>query len=160
MIYAEEAFVDVFDEVSPLLVEHWRELAKYSDIPLKVDYPRYVEANEHGAYRVYTVRALSEENTDYEVARKQIVGYAGFFVNRHWHYADYVFAIQDVLYVDPNFRSNGIGEGFLVFCDNQLKNLGVHVIMHHVKEHQNILGKVLAKHEYVKVESVWSRRFQ
>lgn len=143
----EDVSADFLTEALPLLTEHWREIAAYSDIPLSVDEVAYLAAQEAGAVRLFTVR------------EGLLLGYACFFVRPHIHYASSApQAVQDVVYLHPSLRGNRVGADFLGYCDEQLCAEGVQVVHHHVKLAHPQLGNALERMGYQAVETVYSRR--
>lgn len=120
----EQASQPLFDEISPLLQEHWQEIRHYPDIPLDPDWNAYLSMQAAGRLRVFTARVT---------ATGELAGYAIYFVGPHPHYKSTVFAVQDILFVHPNFRHNATGARLILWCDQQLKAEGVQVAVQHVK---------------------------
>ncbi len=134
-----------FEEAMPLLRLHYKEIAHYQDIPLDPDEDAYLDAEKRGAIRCF-------------VARDQfglLMGYAVFFVRYNIHYKTSLQAIQDVIYVDPNKR--GIGARFIPWCDAKLKEEGVQVVYHHVKDEHNF-GPLLERIGYKLIDHIYGRR--
>lgn len=146
MNYALETAAEVMDEIKPLLQKHWEEIAHYKDIPLDPDYDQYFKIESVDALRIFTAR----DNDGV------LVGYAIFFLRKNIHYKSSLQAVQDVLFIDPLRR--GFGARFILWCDQQLKLMGVEVVYHHVKEAHNF-GPMLERFGYEKVDLIYARRF-
>ena len=137
---------DVWDSLQPMLREHWAEIAHYQDIPLHPDRQRYEMLEASGALRVFV--ATLGGNT---------VGYAVFVVQPNAHYSTSLQAVQDVLYLAPEYRRAGIGRALIEACDDALRAEGVQVVMHHVKLAHDF-GPLLASLGYEPIETIHARR--
>ena len=135
----------IINEGLELLKNHWAEIAHYKDIPLNIDVERYLAADKLGHMKAFTAR--DEKGV--------LIGYAVFFIKESIHHKDSVQAVQDVLYIDPKFR--GRGAKFIFWCDDQLKDMGVQVVYHHVNANNN-WGKVLERRNYELVDLIYARR--
>jgi len=135
-----------FTEVQPLLEQHWQEIAHYKDIELKPDWDLYLKAEQAGMVRAYSIRVEGK-----------MVGYAVFFVRPNAHYKDSLQAVQDILFLLPEYRKAFLGMEFMDWCDDQLREDGVQVVHHHVKDSHDF-GLLLKRIGYERVETVWSRR--
>lgn len=133
-------------ELTPLLRDHYAEVAHYQDIPLKVDWKGYFLAHNAGALRMFTVRDGEGE----------LVGYAVFFVKANLHYADSLQALQDVIFLDRPARGH-TGAKFVKWCDDRLRAEGVQVVYHHVKAAHD-WGKMLERQGYELVDTIWGKR--
>lgn len=152
MIFAREPLTHaLIDEMLPLLRAHWREIATYQDIPLKIDATGYVDAEDAGILRCFTARSTPQANY-----APPLVGYAVYFVRPHMHYCESVQAVQDVLYLDPSMRG-GAGFRLIAWCDDQLRAEGVQVVHHHVKIAHDF-GKILERQGYECVERIYAKR--
>jgi GNAT superfamily N-acetyltransferase len=113
--YQEEKIADALEEMKPMLLKHWEELANYKDVrPLDVHYERYIQLNELGFMRMFTVRDGDK-----------LVGYATFYLSHNLHYKNWFHAINDVYYLDPDYRLTGIGIKFFEEIEEWLKSLGI-----------------------------------
>lgn len=115
-MYQTEKFDAISEEVRPLLVRHWREVAKDQDrIKLAVDDERYRQLDEVGMLLLITARD--------EVG--VLVGYIAAILSTHLHYAHSVFAMIDVFWLEPEQR-RGLN-GVLLFraLEDELRKLGV-----------------------------------
>ena len=145
MKFGRETLSTCLEEAKPLLIEHWKEIAQYDDIPLDPDYERYYTLENNGLLRVFTAR--SEEGS--------IIGYAVFFVNTNAHYKQSLQAMQDIIFIHPNHR--GTGGRFILWCDEQLKAEGVQVVFHHIKAAHNF-GPMLERFGYELIDLIYGKR--
>jgi GNAT superfamily N-acetyltransferase len=178
---------ELWDEITPLLQQHWLEIAHYQDIPLNPDREGYLKCEEAGVLRCFTARAsamwrgrlatvcsvvnqratVDVENYGAsptsvscplsELEIDTLVGYAVFFVRPNMHYMDSVQAVQDVLYLSPALRGTGHGMRFIRYCDEELTRLGVQAVYHHVKEKHNF-GPALERMGYELVDLIYAKR--
>lgn len=144
--FALEKFQDCISEMLPLFKLHYQEISANLDIPLCIDMARYQKLEDLGALKIYTAR---DEDS------KEIIGYAVFIISTNLHYISSVQAIQDVVYIHPSRR--GFGTGFIARCDEELRDLGVQIVYHHVKT-KHEWGRALLKLGYHHVENIYSRR--
>lgn len=144
--YQREPVAGLWPEIEPLLIEHWREIAHYDDIELDVDKATYEQLDALGLLRVFTARVDG-----------RLIGYAVYAVRRSLHYRKSLQALQDVLFLLPEYRGKAHGAGLIVFADQELQNEGVQVVYHHVK-HKFDFGPLLASIGYESIEAVWGRR--
>lgn len=163
VIFRQEPLTETFiGEISPLLRDHWREIAHYPDIPLEPDYGVYRALAEAGMLRIYTVRepaamldVTTGQEADYGVAR--LTGYAVFILRRAPHYKSSLEATQDILYLAPALRGRTIGAQFIRWCDGRLRGDGVQVVIHHVKRAHNF-GPMLERMGYEATDLLYRKR--
>lgn len=146
--YQVETYSDVIEELLPLLAAHWRELALFKDeIPLDPDHGWYRKGSEAGVLQFFTVRADGV-----------LIGYAVFVViPRHPHYA-HRWAHDDILWVAPEHRKSGVGNGLLDFCESELSKNGPVMIHINTKIHAPALAVLLQSRGYENVELGFSKR--
>jgi len=148
MTIREEAItVELLNEMQPLFEAHREELTAFKDIELKVDKERYVALYNAGAYHGYIVRGKDNN----------IIGYVGYVVASNLHYCDYVYASQDVLYVDPSRRGAIVGLRLLQHADAELKKLGVDVVTQHAKIAHDF-KPLMVRMGYDAVETIYMKR--
>lgn len=144
--YQREKFADVYDEARPLLERHWREIAHYQDIALDPDVDGYLTIENAGCLRVFTARLDGA-----------LIGYVAFFVRPSMHSRTSPQALQDVLFLDPAHRHGRTGIGLIKFCDDELRDEGVHVAYQSVSARKDF-GPVLARLGYQPIETTYARR--
>ena len=109
MKYFQERFEDtVIGEMKLLVFDHIAEVGPFQ-FEFDVDWDKFVELQESDSIRLFVAR--SEGN---------MVGYAIYIISTHTHFATTVFALQDALYIAPQFRGNGAGIGLIRFCEEML----------------------------------------
>lgn len=134
----------IYEEMRPLLQQHYDEIAHYKDIPLEPDVEGYKRIEELGNLRMFTVRDDNE-----------LIGYSIFFIKHNLHYKSSIQAIQDIVFIRKDRR--GQGREFLQWCDNELKSEGVDVVYHHVKAAHNF-GPLLVRQGYELVDYIYGKR--
>ena len=145
MRFTQETVEQNVAESKPLLESHFKEIAQFQDIPLDPDYDQYIALEKAGFIRCFIAR-----DTD-----GAMVGYAVYFVRNNLHYRGSLQAVQDVIFIKPEFR--GRGGRFILWCDEKLKEQGVQVVYHHVKSKFNF-GPMLEKCGYELVDLIYARR--
>ncbi len=146
-IFAQEKLAECKDDVWPVLRdEHWEETGDFDDLPYDMDWEIYAALEKVGILKCYTIRGNSGH----------LEGYVFFLVAKHLHHRHTLCASADILYVRKPFR--GIGREFLTWCDEQLKNEGATMVMHHLKPFFNY-GTLYEKMGYEKAETLMIRRF-
>lgn len=120
--FQRELFSDVIDELIPLVLAHYEEIAVYKDrILLDIDFKLYMQMEQAEKFIVFTARD-----------GEQMVGYSAFFWGPSPHYRNTLYAVNDVVFVKPEYRGN-TGTTLAAFCEDQLKAMGTQVITYHVK---------------------------
>lgn len=110
--YARVSYDQIVDEIKPLLIKHWEEIALYRDrVPLDVNYRIYKAHDDINALRIYTVRV-----------DKVLIGYAIYVLRSHPHYQSNRWAVNDIYWIDPAHRNAGIGIGLFRFVENSLRS--------------------------------------
>lgn len=142
--FSLEKYQDIYEEMYPLIQKHYKEISHYQDIELKIDNQMYFQMERVGALKAFTARLKGE-----------LIGYAVFFVRNNLHYSDSMQALQDVIFIDPTRR--GFGKYFINWCDMWLKDYGVQVVYHHVKDKFDF-GPMLYSLGYEKIDIVYGRR--
>jgi hypothetical protein len=146
--FQAEHLRDVWEELLPLLATHYEEVAHYQDIPLSVERAAYEGMADLGILKVYTARAEGE-----------LIGYGVFIVKRSPHYNTSLQAVQDVVFVAPEYRHGAIGTNLLIFCDVELRKLGVQVVYHHVKVKPHLdFGPLLERNGYELIDKIYGKR--
>lgn len=121
--YLEESIKDVLEEMKPLLVAHYKEVHAFPDkIPFNPDYELYFLLEEHNNLHVLTIRDDGK-----------LVGYIIAFVRTNPHYQDHVYAVNDIIYLDPEYRHTDVSRNMLMIAEDCYRRLGASVITYHMK---------------------------
>lgn len=144
LTFQKENLIDIYDEMLPIFISHYKEIAHYKDIPLSPDIEQYYRMEKNGITHIFTAR---EE--------RNLIGYGIFNIRYNLHYKDSLQAWQDILYISKEKR--GFGKDFIKWCDLQLKNMGVQVINQHIKVAHN-WGKILENMGYELQDLQYSKR--
>lgn len=121
--YGVERLAECLEEIKPLLLDHYKEVAMYQDsIELNPDYDKYLSMDEAGLLHVVTARDDS-----------RLVGYFISFVLPHIHYKDHKYAANDILFLDKEYRNAKAGVGLFSYAEDRLKEEGVSVMTIHMK---------------------------
>ena len=116
--YAREDFYVVKQEADELFYKHWEEIALNKDkIKLNPDWSFYETVYNSGNLGVYTVRKDAK-----------LVGYFFVVASSHPHYKDHIFANNDIVYIDPDYRKGLVGFKLIKFVEEDLKKMGVSVL--------------------------------
>jgi len=147
--FQQESLYEIIDEVDELLQLHYLELTLNRDkIKLEPMWERYSALEFAGAFVVYTARSNG-----------RLIGYSAFFLNNHLHYADLKTAINDVLYIHPDFRVGRTGIGMIRFSERSLvKQLGSFKLVWHAKL-SNELSSILERMGYSVEEVMLAKHF-
>jgi GNAT superfamily N-acetyltransferase len=118
MEFCIERLADCYEELGSLAVAHHAEVNVFDDVPLDINWARYVQAEKAGNYFLVTAR---DED--------KMIGWLGFFVYEHMRHIGYKMAKEDWYYVVPSHRKKGIGQQLFKFAEEALKGLGVRRVM-------------------------------
>ncbi len=135
----------VLIEGAHLAEKHYKEVAHYPDIPMEPDHDAYNALEDNDNLRCFTAR--TDDGT--------LVGYSVYFLRYNMHYKSSFQAVQDIIFVDPDHR--GFGAKFIKWCDNELKEIGVQVVYHHVKKKLNF-GPMLERQGYELIDLIYGKR--
>ncbi len=145
--YAVEPFALFYAEARDLLYAHYLEVAVNQDIPLDPDTDFYHSAEKLGLLATYTARDDGK-----------IVGYSLYFFRpRHPHYR-VGWATNDIIYVTPECRRQGVANDLLEFAEAGLKKLGAAVVHTDAKTEHPELGRLLKSRKYRHTEDGYTKR--
>lgn len=126
--YQEEKFDDVIEEMKPLLEDHYVEVAMYQDkIELNPNWGIYQAMNDVGNVHIFTARDDERDG--------KLIGYCVTFMQNNPHYMDHEYAVNDVIYVDPEYRHTEVAPMMLSELEKIMKSQGVSVMTFHMKTH-------------------------
>lgn len=146
--FAEEKFADQdYDEVYPLLVKHWEEVAaNKTKVPLNPDFHRYLELEQQNCLHILTCR--DQDN--------RLIGYISTFITPHIHYMDTVYADNDLIYIHPDHRKGTLALRMLKHFEIIMKERGVSVLHMHVKTYKDF-SPLLERIGYSHIENIYSK---
>lgn len=123
IVYSVEKLSECLEEIKPLLEHHYEEVAMYKDkIKLEPDYDKYLSMADDGLLHVVTARDEGK-----------LIGYFVSFLLPHIHYSSTVYAVNDILFIDKEYRNAKVGLGLFSYAEEQLKAEGASVIVIHMK---------------------------
>ena len=141
-----ESFAAIIPELVPFAPIHWAELAVHQrDVPLNMDWDRFVSMENEGRLHTLTVRHDG-----------QLVGYHISIVSGHLHYKDTPHALVDLYYLAKDHRKHGVGANLFKHVHNSLRQLGVVKIITGTKLHQDH-GRLLEHLGYTQTDATYSR---
>lgn len=131
MIAFQQEFLNTCEEESKVLIkEHWEEIALNKEkIKLNPDWEAYRLLEEHGKIKIFTAREDSN-----------LIGYFVVFVDRHIHYKDHLFAVNDIIFLKEEYRKGFVGGKLIKFAEKCLKEDGVSVLSINTKVHKPFDG--------------------
>lgn len=147
MFFNKEKLTDIRDELEPLIKIHHKELQPFENLELSPDVDRYLDLEESGLFHSFTIRD----------EKKRLVGYSAFFVAPHLQYKGTTQAVQDLIFLHPDYRGQGIGKLFIQYVDNRLKEVGAEIVFHYCK-HFKSFAPLLESLGYKLIDEVYGRR--
>jgi GNAT superfamily N-acetyltransferase len=145
--YQQESLVSFKDDAVPLLKRHWEEIAvNKTKIKYNPDWEAYANLEDAGILKIFTARG----------AGNSLVGYFACFVKAHIHYKDHLFAYNDVLFLDKDYRKGFTGPKLMKFAERCLKEDGVEVMIVNTKRHKPF-DSLLLWLGYTHIENLYSK---
>lgn len=147
MITFQEEFAKVvIEEGASLFEAHWKEIAVNQEkVPLDPDYDKYYLLEDMGVLHVVTAR---DNGT--------LVGYFVSIIETGLHYKQNVFAINDILFIHPDYRKGSVGIKLIKFTEQCLKDRGIDVlVMRHKAAHD--FSRILERLGMTHTESVYMK---
>jgi GNAT superfamily N-acetyltransferase len=138
-----------------LLIEHWQEVEQLHDeMPLDVDWPKYLMLERMGIYKAVVARR-----------GKKLIGYAAYFLQPPLHHSHKVWAVNDVLYLDPAYRKGRTGDNLIGAAEGLMRDLGAHLITQEDRRQPNstatkvsaTLGDLLLRRGYFLAGRVFAK---
>jgi GNAT superfamily N-acetyltransferase len=127
--YQQEFLESCLDEAKVLLEKHWKEIALNKDkIKLNPDWEAYAELEAVGKLKIFTARDFTNTQPK-DLSQGTLVGYFVVFVDRHIHYKDHIFAVNDLLFLSEEYRKGLTGVKLIKFAEGCLKSDGVSVMI-------------------------------
>lgn len=127
--YQVESFDQVEQEIKPLLEEHYQEVAMYKDrIELNPNYELYRHMDQTGDIIIFTARDQD--------ANDALVGYCVTFIQRHPHYSDHLYGVNDIIFVADPYRHTEVAPEMIHQLERKLQEEGVSVMTFHMKTYK------------------------
>jgi GNAT superfamily N-acetyltransferase len=146
MKFQEESYLEVCEDIKPLIQLHWEQIALNKDkIKLNPDWDEYERLYNAGNLKIYTARAGHE-----------LVGYFIVGVANNIHYKDHLFANCDIIYVKPDSRAGMTGYKLISYAEKELKKIGVSVLNINTKTHTPF-DKLLVRMNFGLIERLYSK---
>lgn len=124
--YQQEFLVTAKPDAQELLEDHWEEIAlNKGKIALNPDWEAYEDLETAGKLKIFTAR-----DDD------RMIGYFVVLVGPNLHYKDHIFAVNDILYLDKNYRKGRTGIKLIKFAEQCLKEDGASVLNINTKTHK------------------------
>lgn len=141
-----ESFITCREELEPLFLQHWEELALNKDkVPLSPDWNRYKFLEDAGILSTIILRDSGK-----------LIGYFVGFIMPHLHYSTSLTYIMDMLYIDPTSRGKNGGLLFMRTMEQEAKRRGVERIILNSKLHKDI-SPLFNYFGYIQIESIHSK---
>ena len=113
MTFQAEHLANILEEIHPLHVAHWHETEGYQKgIDLDMDYPAILEDEWAGRMVQFTARCDGK-----------LVGNLRVYLSRSRH-TKRPFAVEDTLFMLPEYRKGRSGLRFMQFAENGLREMG------------------------------------
>ena len=111
MITYQKRFIsEIKEDLLPLLEKHKEEVAVYDFFSLNVMWDVYESAEDAGDFVCYTAE---DDGT--------IIGYVAYFISEAVHYADEVYAVMDVIFLDEAYRHSPVSRELMQYAEEELR---------------------------------------
>lgn len=150
--FQKESISAVKDEVMPLLLQHWEEIAlNKAAVPLDPRWDMYEVLEEKGNFLAVTARCDNK-----------IIGYAAYFITLNFHYKSLIVGESDIFYLAKPYRKGMTGVRLLQAAENELLSSGVNFIVNKTKihfrnENNADVGGLFTHLGYKHIENIYSK---
>lgn len=146
IVYQQEFLSTARPDAQELLKDHWEEIALNKEkIALNPDWEAYEKLEDDGKLKVFTARD-----------NNKLIGYFVVIVGVNPHYKDHLFAINDIIYLDKDYRKGFTGIKIIKFAEKCLKEDGVSVLSINTKVHKPF-DRVMVYLGFRPIERVYSK---
>jgi GNAT superfamily N-acetyltransferase len=146
IVYQQEFLSTARPDAQELLKDHWEEIALNKDkIALNPDWEAYEKLEDDGKLKVFTARD-----------NNKLIGYFVVIVGINPHYKDHLFAVNDIIYLDKDYRKGFTGIKIIKFAEKCLKEDGVSVLSINTKVHKPF-DRVMVYLGFRPIERVYSK---
>ena len=134
------------ERAAPLLQQHWEEIALNKQLMvLKPDAETYRRLEQQD--KLVSVGAFDGD---------ELVGYSVNLLHNHLHYADLVVAMNDVLYLAPEYRQGSAGRRLLDATEKAVRTRGARMLCWHAKP-ETALNAILPRLGYGVQDVIFSK---
>lgn len=134
-------------ELKPLLEKNFEESGKWAeDANFDPDYESYLEMDKSGRLKVFTIRNGG-----------RLVGYAVYFLLPHRHSKRLRLAVNDMIYLLPEYRNGFVIRRCLGVIEKIMYSLGAKVLCYEVPD-GNSFKRVLNRLGYRDLETTCVKR--
>jgi len=145
VVFQEETYQQFVPDLLKFLVPHWREAGKDHDrVPMSPDWPLYERMAAQGQLLIIAARDSG-----------RLVGYAIWFIKNHHNYKDTLFAIANIYYLLPGYRTRCKRDLFQK-GEDLARERGVRRIVNRSKTF-NHAGDLFKEMGYEMVEISWEK---
>jgi GNAT superfamily N-acetyltransferase len=144
--YQVEKYDDVINEIWPMLEAHYLEICTDQHVkPFDPDLDRYQVMEDQGMLRIFTARKdtvmrrkedgtkiLHDDGTPL-TRPGHLIGYFVSVILPGLHYQQTLMAINDIMYIMPEYRGGTVGYRLLKLATEDVKNLGADILIIHMK---------------------------
>jgi GNAT superfamily N-acetyltransferase len=147
MKYRTETLAEVIEEITPLLLDHWQEIAlNKNTIKLDPHWEVYENLAKMGHLNITTAR------TD----KGELVGYVVYLLQPLLHYKSELSAVGDVFWLRPDHRKGSLGMRLLKVAEEKMRALGCTYIVNKTKLHKDV-GRLFERMGYTAIERVYAK---
>lgn len=129
--YQQERYSTVIREALPLLYRHWQEVGAVEKIPYDPNFDYYYMQERAGNIALVTARSNGV-----------LVGYCMQVCGYGIHYKQTAWGVNDVVYVDPAYRSGWIWVKLLIKMEEVLRSMKVQVFEMLPRDKHPALGRI------------------
>ena len=130
--YQQERYSDVIREALPLLYRHWQEIGDYHDkIPYDPNFDYYYAQERAGNIALVTARSNGV-----------LIGYCMQVCGYGIHFRQTAWGVNDVIWLDPAFRSGRTGIKLIMKMEELLRSGGVKVFEMLPRNKHPALGRI------------------
>jgi len=143
--YKAELLEECIEEATPFLVAHYEEIANNKEVKqLAPDWEQYIRMEKAGILRIYTARDDGK-----------LIGYFVSMCTPHLHYKHLRCALNDILYLAPEYRGGTIAYRMFKGAMKDLKeNMNIQHVMFHMKI-KHPFSRLLTKLGAEQTEETW-----
>lgn len=141
LFFQREPFTEaLLLEATPLFGAHQAEAFGLGGLPIAPNVPMYAALEQAGLLRIYTARRVP-------VAGTGLIGYASLTISQSLHSAHLEIATEDLLYLMPEYRTEGEGLNFIEAIEADLWSEQVSAIVRYAPA-RGALGRLFEQLGY------------